>query len=300
MMRYGCVGERPCVLSSRLFINLVLPMMKESEFQYKYITPDLKLSMYEDKLFKTEVLFEYHMLIWFISGETKIIQADTTYTFTAGDIFLIPRNHLVTVINYPKHGLPHQTVAMHLSVERLREFYGKLNVRPRAHASGKVHTFKNHPLLQSCMASLVPYFDLREAFPEKLAALKITEALTILREIDKDIDNVLANFEEPGKVDLAGFMETHFMFNLPLEKFGYLTGRSLSTFNRDFRKIFQVTPQKWLTQKRLELAHYQIAEHAKKPVDVYLEVGFEDLSHFSFAFKKQFGYIPTALLRRQA
>jgi AraC-like DNA-binding protein len=273
-------------------------MMKESEFKTKYITPDLKLSLYEDKLFKTEVLFEYHMLIWFISGETKIIQADTTYTFTAGDIFLIPRNHLVTVINYPKDGQPHKAVAMHLSVDRLREFYARLDIKPRVYASGKVHSFKSHPLLRSCLSSLVPYFDLQEEFPEKLASLKITEALTILREIDENIDNVLANFEEPGKVDLAKFMETHFMFNLPLEKFGYLTGRSLSTFNRDFRKTFQITPQKWLTQKRLELAHYQIAEHAKKPIDIYLEVGFEDLSHFSFAFKKHFGYIPTTLIRR--
>ena len=73
-----------------------------------------------------------------------------------------------------------------------------------------------------------------------------------------------------------------------LEKFRYLTGRSLSTFNRDFRKTFNSTPQKWLTRKRLEQAHYRIAEHAQKPVDVYLEVGFENLSHFSFAFKKAF------------
>ena len=153
-------------------------------------------------------------------------------------------------------------------------------------------------MLQSCFASLIPYFDLNEEFPEKIAALKITEAITILRTIDKDVDGILANFETPGKIDLEKFMERHYMFNLPLEKFGYLTGRSLSTFNRDFRRTFNVTPQKWLTKKRLELAHYQITEHAKKPVDIYLEVGFEDLSHFSFAFKKHFGYIPTTLAKK--
>ena len=27
------------------------------------------------------------------------------------------------------------------------------------------------------------------------------------------------------------------------------------------------------------------------------KVGFEDLSHFSFAFKKQFGYAPSAVIR---
>ncbi len=42
------------------------------------------------------------------------------------------------------------------------------------------------------------------------------------------------------------------MFNMSLEKFGYLTGRSLTTFKRDFFKTFKTTPQRWLTQKRLE------------------------------------------------
>lgn len=267
-------------------------------FKTNYITPDIKLSVFEDELFKTEVLFEHHLLIWFISGETKIIQAGTTHVFHAGDIFLIPRNQVVTIINYPKDGRPHKAVAMHLTVEKLREFYSTLPAPANIHPIDKIYSFKNHPLLQSCFSSLLPYFELQEKFPESLAALKITEAITILRTIDPHVDGILNNFETPGKIDLEKFMESHFTFNLPLEKFGYLTGRSLSTFNRDFRKTFRVTPQKWLTRKRLEHAHYQMTEHAKKPVDIYLEVGFEDLSHFSYAFKKQFGYIPTALSRK--
>ena len=138
-----------------------------------------------------------------------------------------------------------------------------------------------------------------KALPENIATIKITEAISVLRSIDPDIDDVLANFEEPGKIDIAGFMEKNYMFNMPMEKFGYLTGRSLTTFKRDFKKAFQTTPQRWLTQKRLELAHYHLAEKKKNPVDIYFEVGFENLSHFSFAFKKHFGYTPTELLSQQ-
>ena len=83
------------------------------------------------------------------------------------------------------------------------------------------------------------------------------------------------------------------MFNMTAEKFGYLTGRSLTTFKKDFKKIFSTAPQKWLTKKRLELAHYQLFEGKQKPSAVYFEAGFKNLSHFSFAFKKQFGYNPT-------
>lgn len=262
----------------------------------KYLTKDIKLSSYDDKLFKSDLMFDDHMLIWFISGETKIIQADTTFYFKTGDIFLIPRNLLATIINYPKNGKPHKTVVMHLSTERLKKFYEKIDISKNHIVEQKIYSFNNHPLLESCLASVIPYFDLKGEFPENIASLKITEAISILREIDKNVDNVLANFDAPGKVDLISFMERNFMFNMSMEKLGYLTGRSLSTFNRDFKKHFNTTPQKWLTHKRLELAYYQLVEKKKKPIDVYLEVGFEDLSHFSFAFKKQYGFSPTQLL----
>jgi AraC-like DNA-binding protein len=39
-----------------------------------------------------------------------------------------------------------------------------------------------------------------------------------------------------------------------------------------------------------------ISEKHKKPTEIIFEVGFENLSHFSFIFKKQFGYAPTELL----
>jgi AraC-like DNA-binding protein len=261
----------------------------------KYLTKDIKLSSYEDKLFKSDLMFDDHMLIWFISGETKIIQADATFHFQTGDIFLIPRNGLATIINYPKNGLPHKTVVMHLSTERLKKFYEKLDISRHLQPEQKIYSFRNHPLLESCLASLIPYFDVKGAFPEELANLKITEAISILRMINPGIDSVLANFDVPGKIDLVNFMQRNFMFNMSLEKLGYLTGRSLSTFNRDFKKLFDTTPQKWLTDKRLELAYYHLAEKKKKPTEVYLEVGFEDLSHFSFIFKKKYGISPNQL-----
>lgn len=267
------------------------------EYQAKYITDDIKLSYYEDKFFKSDIMFDQHMLVWFISGETKIVQADATYFFKKGDIFLIPRNQLATIINYPKDGQPHKTVVMHLSVERLRSFYKNLNVKSNGVKTSKIYCFNNHPLLESCLASLIPYFEMTD-LPEDIASLKITEAISILRTMDKEIDQVLANFEEPGKIDLADYMEKNFIFNLPLERFSYLTGRSLTTFKRDFNKAFDTTPQRWLTQKRLELAHYQFVEKRKKPIDVCYETGFENLSHFSAAFKKQYGLAPTELLSK--
>jgi AraC-like DNA-binding protein len=267
------------------------------EFETQYIAPDIKLSEFTGKLFKTEVMFEHHILVWFISGETKIIQADTVFTFNAGDVFLIPRNQLTTVINYPKDGKPHKAVAMYLTIKKLKDFYSRHKANIRMQPLQKVYSFSRHTLLESCLASLIHYFNLGENLPSELAELKIEEAISILRSIDKSVDGVLANFDEPGKINLSDFMERHYMFNMSLDRFAYLTGRSLATFRRDFVRIYQTTPQRWLQEKRLLLAHYHIVEKQRKPSDVYIEVGFENLSHFSYAFKNHFGYVPHSLLK---
>lgn len=266
----------------------------DMDYQVNYIHPKIKISCYSGKLFKTEAAFDEHLLVWLLSGETKIVQADESFVFGPGSTFLIPRHQLATIINYPKDGWPHKAVAMHLSADQLRIFYNN-KVKTNTSLSHKIRTFNHHPLLESCLASLNPYFELKETFPENLAALKITEAIAILHAIDKDIDGVLGNFEDPHKIDLAAFMEKNFMFNMPLQKFGYLSGRSLTTFKRDFFQLYQLTPQRWLTQKRLELAHYQLSQKNRKPIEVYLETGFENLSHFSHAFKKKYGYAPKDL-----
>lgn len=262
-------------------------------YQSHYIHPDLKLSRFDAKFYKADVLFEQHLLVWIISGQTKIVQGDQTHWFGPGDTLLFPRNQLVTVFNYPLDGLPHQSAVMHLTPKRLTDFYTKNRVIVQPGQTPTFRTFDKHPLLKSCLASLIPYFELKEPLPEVLASIKIEEAINILRTIDSNIDQLLANFNEPGKISLTDFMEQNYTFNMTMDKFGYLTGRSLTTFKRDFKKTFQTTPQKWLTNKRLELAHYQIREKNRKPSDVYLEVGFENLSHFGHAFKKRFGYAPT-------
>ncbi len=270
-------------------------MAQESEYEVEYIHPKIKLSSYTGRLFRTEAAFDEHLLVWLISGETKILEAERSLRFGSGSTFLIPRNQLATIINYPSGGQPHQAVAMHLSLEVLREIYGISGLKTTDKGKLGVYAFDRHPLLDGCLASLVPYFELKEKIPSEVAALKIKEAITILRNTDAGIDQVLGNFSDPYKIDLEAFMERNFMFNMPLERFGFLTGRSLTTFKRDFQKIYQTSPQRWLTQKRLELARDQLLKTDRKPVDVYLETGFENLSHFSHAFKKQFGMSPSQL-----
>jgi AraC-like DNA-binding protein len=254
------------------------------------------LTCTEDKYHSDQMVVQKNTLIRMLSGEMRIILPGGTLMVGAGDTVFFPRLELAKVMKLPKDGRPYKSVAVYFAPESAQHYLARHHLKPEDESERPGITLMNpHPLLDSLFHSLLPYFELKNELPESIAENKVDEAISILREVDPRLFHVLCHFEEPGKIGLVEYMEKNFMFNMPLDQFSYLTGRSLTTFKRDFKKAFAMTPQRWLTQKRLELAHYELMEKKRKAADIYLEAGFENLSHFSYAFKKQYGYSPSVL-----
>ena len=154
-------------------------------------------------------------------------------------------------------------------------------------------------LIGGFLQSLKLYYDKNGAISHTFADLKREELLLILLQSDPKLADILFDFVVPQTIDLESFMNRNFRFNVAIRRFAYLTGRSLTRFKRDFKKTFNETPGRWLIQKRLQEAYFLIDKKGRKVSDVYLEVGFEDLSHFSFTFKKLFGFSPRELAERK-
>ena len=138
-----------------------------------------------------------------------------------------------------------------------------------------------------------PYFNSEKVPAKELMQLKLQEGVYTLLSIDKSFYPALFDFTEPWKIDILDFLEENYMFDLSVEQIAGFTGRSLAAFKRDFKKISTLPPQKWIIEKRLNVASDKIQNENRKISDVYLEVGFKNLSHFSSAYKKQFGMAPS-------
>lgn len=234
-------------------------------------------------------------LTFILEGSLDFFLGTRHLVYHRGDMLMVKRNQLAKATEMPPEGGYFQSVSMHLSQDLLRKFSMEQGLQASGPYRGEgIVLLKQDAFSRSFADSLAPYISADSGtLDPSLAQLKVTEALLLILRLNPSIKDLLFDFSEPGKIDLEEFMNQHFTFNVEMKQFAYLTGRSLATFKRDFEKIFHTSPGRWLQQKRLAQAYYLIREKGEKPSDVYLEVGFEDLSHFSFAFKKEFGMAPS-------
>ncbi|MCY1232116.1 Exoenzyme S synthesis regulatory protein ExsA [compost metagenome] len=257
-------------------------------------TPQVLYSCYYQRTREGEHFIPEHVFSYQISGTMTAWDAKNTYHSKEGDFRLSVRNRLAKFAKQPPENGEFKVISLFLDQETLQEISREINYTAKKTTLDiTAIPIASNPLYVSFMESLLAYLQLPQENNQELLRLKIKEAVYLLIKINPELKDILFDFSEPGKIDLEAFMNKNFHFNVHLKRFAYLTGRSLATFKRDFQKIFQDTPSHWLQQRRLQEAYYLISNKAKTPSEVYIDVGFEDLSHFSFAFKKKYGVSPS-------
>jgi AraC-like DNA-binding protein len=106
----------------------------------------------------------------------------------------------------------------------------------------------------------------------------------------------ILSLKNQEKRSIKEFMVANFSKPLGVEDYAYLTGRSLSTFNRDFKRLFNISPKQWLMEQRLEKAKKLLSVNNTSVSEVAFETGYENISHFIKAFHKKFNISPKQYL----
>lgn len=254
---------------------------------------------YDDTESCTHRSHEYAMN-YVYSGEMVLDNGSEEIHVGKGECVFIPRDHRITLYKRPCNGERYCGIFLMFTRSFLREMYTKTNKYRQQNQvpnwSPGVLKLPKTAELTSLFASMTPYFDPEVKPQADFMDLKLQEGLLALLHIDPSFATALFDFNEPWKIDILEFMNRNYMYEFTMEELAHYTGRSLATFKRDFKKISELTPEKWLIRKRLEVAYSLMKEGGRKVADVYAEVGFKNPSHFSTAFKKQYGIPPTAAL----
>lgn len=241
-----------------------------------------------------------HSLNYVISGEQIIEDGNKKHTINPGEAVFVRRNHRTKLYKRSNDTEVYQGISLYFDRNMLRDFYSKLSKESIptniAHAEENVIRIEQRTDLKSLFQSLIPYFDESLKPTEAVTHLKLLEGIYALLNTSEVFYKILFDFADPWKIDILDFLNDNYMDDLSLHQIASYTGRSLASFKRDFKKVSNLSPQKWIMKKRLEVAYILLKENKQKVQDICIEVGFKNPSHFSTAFKKQFGFPPTDVL----
>jgi AraC-like DNA-binding protein len=141
--------------------------------------------------------------------------------------------------------------------------------------------------------SLEPYFIEPEKVKGSLVKIKLLELLFYLAGMDNNVLEQVLDLREQFRYNITATVEENIMNSLSLNQLAVLSGRSLSSFRRDFLAIYNMPPSQWIRQKRLEKAQELLLSTTMTITDICYTSGFESIAHFSRLFKSQFGYPPS-------
>jgi len=239
-----------------------------------------------------------HVLLYVYSGEFMVEEGKKKTIISKGESVFIRRDNRVIMTKQPSTAEPFKGIFLIFKRQFLRDFFQTVNKKnlpsERLKKMSSVVSIENNANVDSLFHSMLPYFNKTTIPPQELMELKLQEGVLSLLNMDKNFYQYLFDFSEPWKIDIMEFLEQNFTYELSIEEIAAFTGRSLATFKRDFKKVSPLPPQQWLIQRRLKKAYEKLRFEGKRVKDVYFEVGFKNQSHFSQAFKKQYGFSPSS------
>lgn len=262
---------------------------------------DIFLAMYFDDGKSCLHRNHSHVLVYMYSGEMVIEEKGKTTRLHKGECAFIRKDFSVQMTKQAWNGEQFKAIFLMFTPKFLRSFYNSLdkNTLPKDAKRNKISLCKlpsDRPDIVSLFESMTPYFNSDIEPTKELLQLKMVEGMYVLLNTSKDLYASVFDFTDPWKIDILDFLESNYMNDISMEEIANYTGRSLSTFKRDFKKCSTLSPREWLIHRRLEAAHELIRKGGRKVSEICFEVGFKNLSHFSKIYKEKYGISPTGYL----
>lgn len=241
-----------------------------------------------------------HTLVYLCSGELEIEERGRRTVLHAGECAFMRRDNRMWLQKRIISDAPYHALMMKFSKSFLREVYQqRLDPKeiPAESRREKVSLWileRDRDDVRSLFESVIPYFESGVQPSEEVLKQKMIEGVYVLLRTDSSLYASLFDFVEPWKIDILDYLNENYMVDLSLSEIAGYTGRSLATFKRDFAKVSDLTPQKWIIRRRLEAAHEMLKSGHHRITDVCYEVGFKNLAHFSRAYKEVYGVPPSS------
>ena len=246
---------------------------------------------------------------YIVRGEKHIYNGDKRQTISKGDVFFLgigthyteevpdESNTFEQILFY------YQPADLHKILMYLNLTYG-LNISynhacPECQGANAVST-PAWQLLKGFFSNTANYLR-GEGFlhDETAENIKMTELVYLIVSHDEcclrskilgNIDTAKENFEQ--------LMYDHIFDDISIDELAALCNRSLTSFKKEFKRVFLMPPHQWFIRQRLMHARMLLISTSKSISQIGSECAFPNTSHFIKLFKKEYQMTPATYRHR--
>lgn len=254
---------------------------------------------------RSRISLNTHMFNFLLEGEKILHYSGRTLRITSDNIMLLSGNNCLMSEKLSTNGR-YKCILFFFEETVLNNFFRKhpplaLHQEAEEQESREpVICFTKDEFIRNYIQSLEWLLKDGRPLSDSMQLLKFEELMLYLA--DRHPRQLFAFQPAPrsdiSDLQLKNVVESNLTNNITVEEMAFLCNTSLSTFKRRFARLYDTSPNKWILQKRMELAASLLQDRHEKPSEVYYKVGYENHSSFTQSFKQVFGLTPSEFQQR--
>lgn len=239
-----------------------------------------------------------HAITLVLKGALKIKPAEHSPFLVQAEQMVFLSKGMYMISDIIPDGAAFEAVVFFFEETLINDFLKQIPSPTLPHLERHSHLLNYTSPLKIFTNSLLKLYAHPPSNSSAITALKLLEFLHLIAQSPQNLSFIhqLLALKNRTKKQLKAFMESHYDKPLNVEDYAYLTGRSLSTFRRDFKRQFTIPPKQWLIEQRLDKALQILKTGQSNVTDTAFAVGYDNVSHFIKAFRKKYGTSPKQFL----
>jgi len=239
--------------------------------------------------------------LYIIEGEYNSISEKEQLRIKTEESVLMKCGNYLSQMFASESSKTYQAVAVHFYPEILKKVYENkipdfLKEKKESSRNTGMEKINNELLINKYIEGILFYFENPSLVNEEILILKLKEIILLLNQTKNApaIHSILSNLFNPTTYTFREIINSHLYSNLSLTELSELTNMSLSTFKREFKKVYKCSPATYIKDKKLIKAKEFLSLPKQRMTNIAYDCGFNDVVHFSKSFKQKYGMSPSA------
>lgn len=242
---------------------------------------------------------------YIVHGTKYIHSGDKRKCLTRGDLFYLGIGLHYTE-ELPEADHPFEQIVFYYTPDELQRILLHLNVTYRLSItnnhtctecrSRSEVTMPSWPAIRSIFLGAASYLRDEGSLNDPAAGnFKMTELIYhIVSHEDNCLKSKVLSSIDSAKENFEQIVYGHIFRECSIEELAQKTNRSLTSFKKEFRRIYEMPPHKWFIRQRLIHSRLLLLSTSKSISEIGVICSFPNTSHFIKLFKKAYGFTPAS------